>query len=147
MLHQVLDLLRRAQVRRHDCLVRPASRFWSRGGQQKNLTPALAAAPLHSTPSFLAAKALHLRDKLAIARAIAIFLKGAGRKTTGTTFADWLRTTGQTRRASGAFLETGIFSALNEDPDRISLRYAAKVFREAFFSPQKRGEWGFHVCR
>ena len=35
-----------------------------------------------------------------------------------------------------------MFSALNEDPDRISVRYAAKVFREAFLFSAEAGRMG-----
>jgi squalene-associated FAD-dependent desaturase len=137
----VLDLLRRANA--EDTI------FWSNritflepGGRRTILKPASLPAPLHSTLSFLAAKALKLQDKVAIARAIAAFLKGSRPEDDRRNFADWLRSTGQTRRAVEHFWKPVVFSALNEDPDRISVRYAAKVFREAFLFSAEAGRMG-----
>jgi squalene-associated FAD-dependent desaturase len=137
----ILDLLRRAGAEE--------TLFWSEGitflepgGRQTKLKPVRLPAPLHSTPSFLAAKALSLQDKIAVARAIAKFLKGSQPEDDQQSFADWLRSTRQTRRALEHFWKPVLFSALNEDPDRISVRYAAKVFREAFLFSAQAGRMG-----
>lgn len=137
----IRDLLRRAGAE--------ATMHWSSGitflepgGRQSKLKPSPLPAPLHSTPSFLTAKALGFRDKLAIARAISVFLRGSHREEDQQNFADWLRRTGQTPRAIEHFWKPVLFSALNEDPDRISLRYAAKVFREAFLFSAEAGWMG-----
>ena len=118
------------------------SHFWSLAAVETVLKPAPLPAPLHSTPSFLTAKALKLRDKLAIARGIATFLKGSRPEDDRRNVADWLRSTGQTPRAVEHFWKPVLFSALNEDPDRISMRYAAKVFREAFLFSAEAGRMG-----
>jgi zeta-carotene desaturase len=137
----VLDLLRRAGA--EDAMLwSDGITFLEPGGRQTKLKPAHLPAPLHSTPSFLAAKALHLRDKIAIARAIAAFLKGSSPEDDRRNFADWLQSTGQTQRAVEHFWKPVLFSALNEDPDRISVRYAAKVFREAFLFSAEAGRMG-----
>jgi zeta-carotene desaturase len=137
----VLDLLRRAgaedAMRWSDGIT-----FLEPGGRRTRLKPAGLPAPLHSTPSFLTAKALRLRDKVAIARAIAAFLRGSRPEDDRRNFADWLHSTGQTNRAVEHFWKPVLFSALNEDPDRISLRYAAKVFREAFLFSAEAGRMG-----
>ena len=137
----VLDLLRRAGaedvMRWSDGIT-----FLEPGGRQTKLKPALLPAPLHSTPSFLWAKALGWRDKLAIARAIAVFLRGSRPEEDQQNFAEWLQRTGQTKRAVEHFWKPVLFSALNEDPDRISVRYAAKVFREAFLFSEEAGRMG-----
>ncbi|HZD75353.1 MAG TPA: hydroxysqualene dehydroxylase HpnE [Acidobacteriaceae bacterium] len=137
----VLDLLRRANAQ-DTILWSDGITFLEPGGRQSKLTPALLPAPLHSTPSFLAAKALRLRDKIAIARAIAVFLKGSRPEDDRRNFSDWLQSTGQTPRAVEHFWKPVLFSALNEDPDRISVRYAAKVFREAFLFSAEAGRMG-----
>jgi zeta-carotene desaturase len=83
-----------------------------------------------------------LRDKIAIARAIAVFLRGSRPEDDEQNFAEWLQRTGQTKQAVEHFWKPVVFSALNEDPDRISLRYAAKVFREAFLFSAEAGRMG-----
>jgi squalene-associated FAD-dependent desaturase len=137
----VLDLLRRANA--EDTIVwSDRITFLEPGGRRTILQPAPLPAPLHSTPSFLTSKALGLRDKLAIARAVAAFLKGSRPEDDRCNFTDWLRSTGQTPRAIDHFWKPVLFSALNEDPDRISVRYAAKVFREAFLFSAQAGCMG-----
>jgi squalene-associated FAD-dependent desaturase len=137
----IRDLLRRAGA---EDAMRWSSGiiFLEPGGRQSKLKPSPLPAPLHSTPSFLTAKALDFADKLAVARAIAVFLRGSGPEDDQQNFADWLRRTGQTQRAIEHFWKPVLFSALNEDPDRISLRYAAKVFREAFLFSAEAGRMG-----
>jgi zeta-carotene desaturase len=137
----VLDLLRRANAE-DTVLWSNRITFLEPGGGRTVLKPAALPAPLHSTPSFLTAKALKLGDKLAIARGIATFLKGSRAEDDRRNVADWLRSTGQTPRAVEHFWKPVLFSALNEDPDRISMRYAAKVFREAFLFSAEAGRMG-----
>jgi squalene-associated FAD-dependent desaturase len=137
----ILDLLRRADA--GDAMHwSDGITFLEPGGRRTELKPARLPAPLHSTPSFLRAKALGLSDKIAIARAIAAFLRGSGPEDDRHNFADWLHRTGQTKRAIEHFWKPVLFSALNEDPERISLRYAAKVFREAFLFSAEAGRMG-----
>jgi squalene-associated FAD-dependent desaturase len=137
----ILDLLRRAGA--EDAMRwSEGITFLEPGGRRTKLKPARLPAPLHSTPSFLMAKALGMRDKIAIARAIAAFLRGSRPEDDRRNFADWLRATGQTARAVEHFWKPVLFSALNEDPDRISVRYAAKVFREAFLFSAEAGRMG-----
>jgi squalene-associated FAD-dependent desaturase len=137
----ILDLLRRANAE-DTILWSNRITFLEPGGRKSILKPASLPAPLHSTLSFLTAKALKLQDKVAIARAIAAFLKGSRPEDDQCNFADWLRSTGQTQRAVEHFWKPVLFSALNEDPDRISVRYAAKVFREAFLFSAEAGRMG-----
>jgi squalene-associated FAD-dependent desaturase len=137
----ILDLLRRGNAE-DTILWSNRITFLEPGGRKTILKPASLPAPLHSTPSFLAAKALKLPDKVAIARAIAAFLKGSRPEDDRRNFADWLRSTGQTKRAVEHFWKPVLFSALNEDPDCISVRYAAKVFREAFLFSAEAGRMG-----
>ncbi len=137
----ILDLLRRAGA--EDAMRWSRSiTFLEPGGRKTKLAPSPLPAPLHSTPSFLASRALGVRDKVAIARAIAAFLKGSRPEDDRQNFAEWLRRTGQTEPAIEHFWKPVLFSALNEDPDRISVRYAAKVFREAFLFSAEAGHMG-----
>jgi zeta-carotene desaturase len=137
----ILDMLRRAGA--EDAMHwSDGITFLEPGGRRTQLRPAPLPAPLHSTPSFLMARALRTRDKIAIARAIAAFLRGSRPEDDRQNFADWLRNTGQTARAVEHFWKPVLFSALNEDPDRISVRYAAKVFREAFLFSAEAGRMG-----
>jgi squalene-associated FAD-dependent desaturase len=61
---------------------------------------------------------------------------------TGETFLDWLHRHGQTPRAIERFWKTVLVSALNEDLDRMSVSYAAQVFRESFLKSAAAGRMG-----
>lgn len=137
----ILDMLHRADA---DDAMRWSNgiTFLEPGGRRSELKPASLPAPLHSIPSFIRAKALSIGDKLAIARAIAVFLRDSRPEDDRRNFADWLKNTRQTRRAIEHFWKPVLFSALNEDPERISMRYAAKVFREAFLFSAEAGRMG-----
>jgi zeta-carotene desaturase len=98
-------------------------------------------APFHSSLSFLGAPAFALRDKLAIARGLSHFLRGLP-PDSDEDFDRWLRRHGQTQRAIDRFWKPVLVSALNEDLDRISVHYAAKVFRESFLLSPESGRMG-----
>jgi squalene-associated FAD-dependent desaturase len=98
-------------------------------------------APLHSSASFLWAPAFTLTDKLAIAWGLSQFLAGLPADTEEN-FAHWLQRHHQTRRAVERFWKPVLVSALNEDLDRISVHYAAKVFRESFLLSPQSGRMG-----
>src|SRR6185312_15911510 len=98
-------------------------------------------APLHSSTSFLTAPFLRLSDKLAISRAL-LALAGPLPPDSAPAFSHWLRAHGQTQRAIERFWAPILVSALNEDLDRVSSRYAALVFRESFLNSAKAGEMG-----
>jgi zeta-carotene desaturase len=114
--------------------------FIAPGGQRTVISPSWLPAPLHSAPSFLRAGSLGLRDKLAIARAM--FRLSLGVPKRDEPFLDWLRDDGQTRVAIERFWKVVLVSALNEDLDRISSRYAAQVFRESFLRSAQAGRIG-----
>ena len=57
-------------------------------------------------------------------------------------FLSWLRRNKQTEQAVERFWKTVLVSALNEDLDRISVRYAAQVFRESFMKSASAGRMG-----
>ncbi len=61
---------------------------------------------------------------------------------TSENFAHWLQRHGQTQRAIDRFWKPVLVSALNEDLERISVHYAAKVFRESFLLSPQAGRMG-----
>ncbi len=110
--------------------------FIEPGGRRSAIEPGVLPAPFHSSASFLKAACLSLADKLAIARAM-LALMGPLPSDDAGPFLDWLRAHGQTQRAIDRFWKVVLVSALNEDVERMSSRYAALVFRESFLkSPQ-----------
>lgn len=122
--------------------------FWSGtvtfvepGGRRSTLAPSLMPAPLHTAWSFLTAKCFSVADKMAIARGIRGFLRETpadGEES----FAQWLARYRQPERAIRRFWNPVLASALNEEPEHISVRYAAKVFREAFLFSAEGGRMG-----
>ncbi len=105
------------------------------------IQPGALPAPLHSTLAFLRAPAFSLRDKIAIARGLSAFMPGLP-PDTSEDFLHWLHRHGQTQRAIDRFWKPVLVSALNEDLDRISIHYAAKVFRESFLMSPASGRMG-----
>ena len=110
-------------------------------GSQSIIQPGPLPAPFHSTLAFLRAPAFSLADKLAIARGLAAFMPGLP-PDTSENFLQWLHRHGQTQRAIDRFWKPVLVSALNEDLDRISVHYAAKVFRESFLLSPQSGRMG-----
>lgn len=96
-------------------------------------------APMHLARSFLTAHYLDLREKFSIARALVRLWREPVEH--DTPFAGWLHENGQTPRAVERFWATVLTSALNETCDRVGLRYARKVFVDAFLTHPR----GFEV--
>ncbi len=115
--------------------------FLEPGGRRSNISPSFLPAPFHNTPSFLAAHSLSLADKLAIARALMSIMRKLPQET-GESFLAWLKWKGQTQRAIDRFWKVVLVSALNEDLDRMSVHYAAQVFRESFLRSAEGGRMG-----
>lgn len=136
----LIDLYRRLGVE-NEIFWSGTVTFLEPGGRRSTLSSTSLPAPLHTSLSFLNAKCFSLRDKLTIARGIRGFL----RKTPADSeenFAQWLRRHGQTKRAIQRFWIPVLASALNEDPEHISVRYAGMVFREAFLFSAEGGRMG-----
>ena len=115
--------------------------FLTPGGEPTVIQPSFLPAPFHSSLAFLGAPAFSLPDKLAIARGLSSFLRRLP-PDTDEDFLHWLRRHGQTRRAIDRFWKPVLVSALNEELDRISVHYAAKVFRESFLLSPQAGRMG-----
>ncbi|HET9182852.1 MAG TPA: hydroxysqualene dehydroxylase HpnE [Candidatus Angelobacter sp.] len=115
--------------------------FLEPDGRASRFAPtAFLPAPMHNVPAFLGAHMLSANDKLAIARAMFALSRGLPDSTED--FLSWLRRHGQTEPAIDRFWKTVLVSALNEDLDRISTRYAAQVFRESFMNSPAAGRMG-----
>ncbi|HSM85246.1 MAG TPA: hydroxysqualene dehydroxylase HpnE [Candidatus Limnocylindrales bacterium] len=116
--------------------------FIEPGGRMSRFVPkSYLPAPMHNLPSFLGAAMLGAKDKLSIARA----LSAMSREVPGDSsedFLSWLKRHQQTEQSIRRFWEPVLFSALNEDLDRMSVRYAAKVFRESFMNSAQGGRMG-----
>lgn len=115
--------------------------FIEPGGRTSRMAPSFLPAPMHNVPTFLRAKMLNAKDKLAIARAMAEMSRGLP-EDSDENFLSWLRRNKQTEQAIERFWKTVLVSALNEDLDRISVHYAAQVFRESFMKSAEAGKMG-----
>jgi squalene-associated FAD-dependent desaturase len=111
------------------------------GGQSATLKAGKLPAPLHAAPSFLGSAVLEMKDKLTIARAM-LALVPALPKDEGENFLSWLLRHGQTQTAINRFWAPVLISALNDDLDRVSVAYAAQVFRESFLKSAEAGRMG-----
>src|SRR4029077_4469903 len=86
--------------------------------------------PLHLARAFLRAHYLGLADKARVAWGLACLRLAPA--DADPPFCDWLRRHGQTPKTIDRFWSVVLTSALNESPDRVGLRYARKVFADAF---------------
>lgn len=115
--------------------------FIEPGGRRSEIGPSGLPAPFHTSPSFLKASSLSWADKIAISRAM-LALTGPLPPDSAMSFADWLREHRQTQGAIDRFWKVVLVSAINEDLDRISVRYGAQVFRESFLKSAEAGKMG-----
>ncbi len=111
------------------------------GGKSSALKPGALPAPFHAAPSFLDSSVLDLGDKLAIARAM-LALVPALPNDDGENFQKWLERHGQTKHAIDRFWAPVLISALNEELNQVSTRYAALVFRDSFLKSAEAGRMG-----
>ena len=115
--------------------------FLTPGGPPTVIEPGPLPAPFHSTLAFLRAPAFSFKDKLAIARGLSAFMPGLP-PDSAENFLHWLLRHGQTSNSIARFWKPVLVSALNEALDRISIHYAAKVFRESFLLSPQSGRMG-----
>jgi squalene-associated FAD-dependent desaturase len=115
--------------------------FIEPGGRASRMAPSFLPAPMHNMPAFLSARMLNAKDKLAIARAMAEISRGLP-EDSEEDFLSWLRRNKQTEQAIERFWKTVLVSALNEELDRVSVHYAAQVFRESFMKSPAGGRMG-----
>ncbi|HVP63420.1 MAG TPA: hydroxysqualene dehydroxylase HpnE [candidate division Zixibacteria bacterium] len=110
------------------------------GGKQGTIQPSKLPAPLHSSPAFLRFPLLSLADKIRIARAMLALMKGVPQDEGD--FLSWLRRHGQSQRVIDRFWAPVLISSLNEDLDKVSVRYGAMVFRDGFLKSAAAGRMG-----
>jgi squalene-associated FAD-dependent desaturase len=115
--------------------------FLEPGGRRSILEPSFLPAPFHDMPAFLRAQAFSFSDKLAIGRGLSAFIAGIPNDS-GENFAQWLARHGQSAGAINRFWKPVLVSALNEDPDRMSVRYAGQVIRESLLLSPGAGRMG-----
>ena len=116
--------------------------FMEPGGRISRFLPkTFLPAPAHNVPSFIAVPMLGMRDKVAIARAMSAMSRNLPADS-DENFLAWLHRHGQTEKAIKRFWEPVLVSALNEDLELISVRYAAKVFRDSFMKSADAGKMG-----
>jgi squalene-associated FAD-dependent desaturase len=118
-----------------------ALNFIEPGGRKSMIRSGLLPAPFHNSLSFIRAKFLNVADKDAIARAL-MRLTGEPPLDGEENFLHWLEERGQTEQAIERFWKPVLVSALNEDLGRMSVRYAAQVFRESFLKCAAAGHLG-----
>jgi zeta-carotene desaturase len=136
----LIDLYRRLEVsdaiRWFDHLT-----FVEPGGRRSILQPSFLPAPLHDMPAFLRAAAFSFSDKLAIGRGLSAFIVGIP-KDSAENFTQWLDRHGQTRGAIERFWKPVLVSALNEDPEHMSVHYAGQVIRKSLLLSPGAGRFG-----
>ena len=115
--------------------------FMLPGGRSSVLKPTFLPAPMHAGPAFLASPVLDFPDKVAISRALLALIPSLPADD-GQDFLTWLRRHDQTRQSIDRFWAPVLISALNEDLDRVSVRYAALVFRDSFLKSAEAGRMG-----
>ena len=118
--------------------------FLEPGGRRSRLKPGGLPAPLQQTVSLLRAPMLSLTDKLSITRGLSEFLRGYPADDRESV-ASWMKRTRQTDRAIRHFWEPVILATLNDSFERCSLKYAGKVFHEAFLRSAGAGRMGIPV--
>ena len=135
----LLDFYRRTgvedKIRWYDRLT-----FLEPGGRASEIGASALPAPLHTAPSFLTAACLSPLDKIGIARAMLALMPST--PSDSGSFLTWLQRHHQTDRAIERFWKTVLVSALNEELDRVSVPYAAQVFRESFLKSAEAGRMG-----
>ncbi len=136
----LLDFYRRLrvedQIRWYDEIT-----FILPGGKSSVLRPGSLPAPFHSTVSFLDSSVLDLADKLAISRALLALIPSLPADSSED-FQSWLLRHGQTKQSIDRFWAPVLISALNDDLDQVSVRYAALVFRDSFLKSAEAGRMG-----
>ena len=115
--------------------------FIEPGGRASRMAPSFLPAPMHNIPAFLRAPMLSGKDKMAIARAMNAISRRLP-EDSAEDFLSWLKRHQQTEQAIERFWKTVLVSALNEDLDRVSVHYAAQVFRESFMKSAEAGKMG-----
>jgi len=116
--------------------------FAAPDGRRGAIASVTLPPPLHMAPSFALFPLLGWADKRAIAQALLAIARSGGRPADlssgcageNITMLAWLQKHRQTARAIRRFWEVILVSALDEELDRIDVRYGIDVFWKAFLS-------------
>jgi squalene-associated FAD-dependent desaturase len=125
-----LDRFFRAVGVKH--LLVPQRELWFQtlDGRVSRLCADPLPAPFHLARPFLSLHFLSLSDKMRIAYGLICLRFARGERDEG--FINWLGRNRQSQRAIDHFWRLVLVSALNESLDRMGLKYARKVFVDAF---------------
>jgi len=115
--------------------------FLEPNGRRSVLGGSRLPAPFHLMPSFFRLRFLSAADKWAVAGGLMAMLRSTGPKH-DLPMMDWLRAQRQTDRAIERFWRPILVSALNEEPERCSTRYAFMIFRRGFLAHPHAYEMG-----
>lgn len=112
------------------------------GGRRRDVSALpLLPAPLHLAGSLLRNDSLSLAERFRLVRALRRLVSLRPREIDDCrSLGDWLKSTGQSERTIARFWSVVLESALGASVDRVDIRYARKVFADAFFSRRD----GFH---
>jgi len=113
----------------------------SHEARASTIEPSALPAPLHYAGSFLRASMLGTADKLAIARGLLGFARGAS-GSDDESVAQWYVRTHQTQRAIRHLWEPLVLATLNDSAENCSMKYAGKVFYELFLKNTAGGRLG-----
>ncbi|HXF48793.1 MAG TPA: hydroxysqualene dehydroxylase HpnE, partial [Verrucomicrobiae bacterium] len=116
-------------------------RFLDRRGRVWALRGSRLPAPFHLMPSFMRLGFLAAADRWRIAAGLMAMLRAPAPKE-DLPFAEWLRAHHQTAQGVARFWRPIVVSALNEEPERCSTRYAFQVFRQGFLGHPRAYEMG-----
>ena len=115
--------------------------FLEPNGRQSVLQGSRLPAPFHLMPAFFRLRFLGPADKWGVANGLMGMLRSAGPKADAPMI-DWLHATRQTHLAIERFWRPILVSALNEEPERCSARYAFQIFRQGFLAHPQAYEMG-----
>lgn len=105
-------------------------------GRRFEIAPSFLPPPFHLALSLLGFRALSFADKRAVARALLLIARFAGRPpdAAGATMLEWLRRHAQNPGAIERFWRPVLVSALSEELNRASAQYGIDVFWKAYLS-------------
>ena len=115
--------------------------FLEPGGRESVLSPGVLPAPFHTSLAFVRFHALDLQEKAAIGTALMSLVRPVPADD-NELFSQWLIKHRQPQRAINRFWRPILVSALNEEVDRVSVRYAAQVFHDSFLASAEAGRMG-----
>lgn len=124
-----------------DHLLKPEPVLWFMTPDRRTtrFEPDRLPAPFHLSRAFSRVHYLSWMDKIRIAWGLACLR--LSRESNDPPLIDWLRAHGQNETTINRFWSIVLVSALNESVDRVGLKYARKVFVDAFMKDRR----GFEV--